>query len=425
MKVSKGFKQTEIGEIPEDWEQSYLGDLADKIIGGGTPSRSNPTYWGNEIPWVTVKDFSTFVPDSTQEYITYLGLKNSSTSLIPQGNLITSTRMALGKAVIYNVDVAINQDLKAIYLKKDIDRKYIYYWFQANSKKLQDLGSGSTVMGISTADLKSLSLPLPPLKEQQAISEVLSDMDRMISQTEALIEKKKAIKQGMMQELLKPKKAGINAKRKFKQTEIGEIPEDWEVDTIDSVSKIFGRIGFRGYTVNDIVEEGKGAISLSPSNIQDGTLNISKVTYISWYKYEESPEIKVKNGDILLVKTGSTYGKTTIVQGLVDSATVNPQIVILKNITCNALLLSYIIKSPTFQNQINTAVVGGAIPTLSQEKVNKFLIPLPPLKEQQAIADALSGIDINISTLESKLQKLKLQKQGMMQALLTGRIRLT
>src|SRR5690606_12288331 len=110
-----------------------------------------------DIPWVTVKDFATFDPNSAQEYITHQGLKSSASNLIPAGTLITSTRMALGKALIYQVDVAINQDLKAIFTKSSLDTMYLKYWFDNNAKKIDDLGSGSTVKGISLPDLKTLS----------------------------------------------------------------------------------------------------------------------------------------------------------------------------------------------------------------------------------------------------------------------------
>ena len=114
MEIKDGFKQKDVGVIPSDWKIKKLGEVVDKIIGGGTPNRSIKKYWGSEIPWVTVKDFATFNPYSTQEYITKKGLENSASHLIPKYTLITSTRMGLGKAVIYDVDVSINQDLKAI-----------------------------------------------------------------------------------------------------------------------------------------------------------------------------------------------------------------------------------------------------------------------------------------------------------------------
>lgn len=211
----------------------------------------------------------------------------------------------------------------------------------------------------------------------------------------------------------------------MKQTEIGLIPDDWEVNLIGNVSEIFGRIGFRGYTVEDLVDEGFGAITLSPSNIQNGKMDFSNCSYISWKKYDESPEIKIANGDILLVKTGSTYGKSAIVKNLAKKATINPQFVVIKKTKCNNELLGYLIQTPIVQEQIEASIVGGAIPTLSQKQIASFKIPLSKsIKEQQRIAKALSDVDSVISTTEKLLQKKKNIKQGTMQELLTGKKRL-
>jgi len=185
-----------------EWEVTVLGDVIEKFVGGGTPSRSIPHYWGNGIPWVTVKDFATFNPHQSQESITRIGLQNSASHLIPKGTLITSTRMALGKAVVYEVDVTINQDLKALFPKLRLDTQFLYFWFQHQGKSIDDLGSGSTVKGISLPDLKKIEFPLPPRSEQTAIATVLSDMDAEITAIEARRDKTKAIKQGMMQALL-------------------------------------------------------------------------------------------------------------------------------------------------------------------------------------------------------------------------------
>ena len=184
------------------WEVKRLGDMLEKIVGGGTPSRSNAAYWGGEIPWVTVKDFATFNPRVAKETITKDGLTNSSSNLIPRGTLITSTRMALGKAVIYEVDVSINQDLKALFAKANVSTKFLYYWFENNSGAIEELGSGSTVKGISLNDLKAITFLSTSLEEQTAIAAVLSDMDAEITALETRREKTRALKQGMMQELL-------------------------------------------------------------------------------------------------------------------------------------------------------------------------------------------------------------------------------
>jgi type I restriction enzyme, S subunit len=185
-----------------EWEGKKLGDAIEKIVGGGTPSRTNPSFWGNEIPWVTVKDFGTFNPYQTQESITRIGLKNSASNLIPAGTLIASTRMALGKAVIYRVDVAINQDLKAIFWKPNIAVYFMDYWFENFGPIIQELGSGSTVKGISIGVFRQIPFTAPPLAEQHAIATVLSDIDDEIAALEARREKTRMLKQGMMQELL-------------------------------------------------------------------------------------------------------------------------------------------------------------------------------------------------------------------------------
>jgi type I restriction enzyme S subunit len=168
-------------------------------------------------------------------------------------------------------------------------------------------------------------------------------------------------------------------KLSYKKTEIGLIPVDWEITTIGDLCNIFGRIGFRGYTVKDIVDEGNGAIAISPSNIQDGKTLFKNCTYISWHKYEESPEIKIFDGDVILVKTAS-IGKTAMVKNLPEKATLNPQIIVFKNIKSNAVFFSYILGFKTIQEQIKTAVVGGVLPTLSQKLIAKFKLPLkvPP-----------------------------------------------
>ena len=198
----KGYKQSELGEIPEDWEVVEFSAVVEKIVGGGTPSRSNPAYWGNDIPWVTVKDFATFSPFTAQEKITKLGLQNSSSNLISSGTLITSTRMALGKAVIYKVDVAINQDLKAIFTSRNLETSFLCFWFENNAQKIEELGSGSTVKGLSLTDLRKIPFLLQSMEEQAAIATILADMDEEIQALEHRLTKTRQIKQGMMQELL-------------------------------------------------------------------------------------------------------------------------------------------------------------------------------------------------------------------------------
>ena len=179
---------------------------------------------------------------------------------------------------------------------------------------------------------------------------------------------------------------------------------------LEELSSIYVRIGFRGYTTSDLVAEGEGAITLSPGNIIDGKMDYSSCTYVSWEKYEESPEIKVNNNDIILVKTGSSYGKNTIVTDLPEKATINPQFVVIKNIICNTRYLYYVLNSDLARKQYERFVIGTSIPTFSQAKLNSLLIPLPPLEEQDLIVkkiDELFDRLDEIIPIEAELSELK------------------
>ena len=163
---------------------------------------------------------------------------------------------------------------------------------------------------------------------------------------------------------------------------------------LGDICKIFGRIGFRGYTTEDLVSSpSNGAISLSPSNIVDGIMDLSKCTYISWEKYEESPEIKIAPNDIVIVKTGNSYGRTAIIRNVEHPMTLNPQFVVLKDIQINPVYLAYFLKTGEFQKQIYGIVGGSAIPTLSQENLANLIIRVPNDNIPNAIADILDSLD--------------------------------
>lgn len=170
------------------------------------------------------------------------------------------------------------------------------------------------------------------------------------------------------------------------------------------VVDIFGRIGFRGYTEQDLVDENEGAITLSPSNIQNMKMDYSKCSFLTWQKYYESPEIKIKNGDVLFVKTGSTYGKVGYVENLPMEATINPQLVVFKNISMNSKLLFYMLQMSFVKDQCELTVVGGTIPTMSQVKIGNIYIPFPSLVEQQRIADFLDRECGKIDRLKADIQ---------------------
>ena len=150
-----------------------LGEVVD-FKGGGTPSRDKLDYWGGDIPWATVKDFNDgHVIRTTQEFITSEGLEQSASNLIPAGTVIIPTRMALGKAVVTEVDLAINQDLKAVFPSEKIDARYLLWYFIANASKIEAMGKGATVKGVTLEQLRKLKFPFVPLSDQRRIAALL------------------------------------------------------------------------------------------------------------------------------------------------------------------------------------------------------------------------------------------------------------
>jgi type I restriction enzyme, S subunit len=197
-----GKPATKKGEVPDGWRKELLEDVLGKIIGGGTPSKNNKAYWNGSIPWATVKDISNGNKDGTIDYITVKGLKNSSSNLIPRGTNIVATRIAVGSNIRYTCDVAINQDLKALFPNQKILDDYLYWVLILKSSLLSSLGNGSTVSGIRLEDLKGIPIKLPRLQEQHKISEILTTHETEINLLRNQLAAHKKQKKALMQKLL-------------------------------------------------------------------------------------------------------------------------------------------------------------------------------------------------------------------------------
>lgn len=164
-------------------------------------------------------------------------------------------------------------------------------------------------------------------------------------------------------------------------------------NTLGEVCSIVGRIGFRGYTRNDFVDGPEdGAISLSPANIINSEMNYDKCSYITWKKYDESPEIMINDGDILVVKTGSSYGKTALVENLPHKATINPQFVVLKQLSVDKEYLTAYLSTPFARRKYEEYVIGTAIPTFSQKKLASMPLLIPSAAEQERYSSVMSSI---------------------------------
>ena len=260
-------------------------------------------------------------------------------------------------------------------------------------------------------EMKNISVVIPSLEEQQHIADYL----------EQLTDYKQSVITEAVTKGLNPNAELIPSGIDW----IGTIPKGWTIGRIKNVAVLYGRIGFRGYTSEDLNKDGEGAITLSPSNMLPMGMDYSNVTYLSWTKYYESPEIMIQNNDLLMVKTGSSYGKVSYVNNLPREATINPQILrIIPKISSK--YLGYFMQSPIFLYQVEGGVVGGTIPTIAQEKINNFKIILPPEHEQLAIVSLLdtkcTEIDSLISLKQQKIENLKEYKKSIIFEAVTGKI---
>ncbi|UJS21383.1 MAG: restriction endonuclease subunit S [Candidatus Brocadia sp.] len=201
--IKKGYKQTEIGVVPNDWEIKKLGEVVEKFVNGGTPSTQNENYWAGHIPWITGADILNQRVSEIRRYITKEALKNSATNVIEKGTLLLVSRTGVGKLAIAPFDIAISQDFTGVYVNnKVLQTEYLYRYFDFKSSMLQSQNQGTSIKGITRDTLASIKIPLPTKAEQAAIAQVLSDMDAEIEALEKKLEKYKMIKQGMMQNLL-------------------------------------------------------------------------------------------------------------------------------------------------------------------------------------------------------------------------------
>jgi len=200
----KKFKQTEIGEIPEEWDVVELGTVADDFITGGTPSTSVPEYWAGNIYWTRSASITKRLVEKGERFISDKGVKNSATAIVPKDNVLIATRVSIGNIGINTIDIAISQDLTGIVLNKDkVTEGYLYWALLFSHHRIASLAQGSTIQGLSLKDLKKFTIPMPKkIEEQKYIDQIITTSDDKI---EAEIKKRsqlEQLKKGLMQDLL-------------------------------------------------------------------------------------------------------------------------------------------------------------------------------------------------------------------------------
>jgi type I restriction enzyme, S subunit len=408
--------------VPEGWKLEKISDFA-FTKSGGTPSTFKAEYWeGGDIPWLPSGKCQNCVIDSAEKFITDAGLKNSSAVMFPKNSiLIALTGATTGKIGYLTFESSGNQSITSIQPNNKYISKYLYYYLQKIYKFVLTKNVGAAQPHINKKVVDELVILLPPFSEQEKIADILSKTDYQIQLTGEIIAKTEKLKKGLMQQLL-TKGIGDEEFKEFKVDATNyKICSKWQIKNLEDISSIKGRIGWKGYTVGDL--RNSGPLTLGAKNIdKNNKLDLKNSKYLSREKYLESPEIMVEENEILIVQRGS-LGKIVIIDEPIGEATINPSMVILKDIKINSYFLYYFLCSDIIQKHIVNIQTQTGVPMISQKQCKNFKILIPRLDEQNKIASILIEVDKQIKNENEELEILQKIKKGLMQDLLSGKIR--
>jgi len=409
-RISPGYKQTEVGVIPEDWSIVSAFDACSKIQDG---THFSPRIGGNDYFYITSKnirfghlDISTASRiDRVQHQAIYRRCDVKKGDL-----LLTKDGANTGNAALNTLDEEFSLLSSVAFLRFHPSQYCPAYFLQQvltsqGQRQIQDAMAGNAITRLTLEKIKKLRFPVPPTKaEQEAIAKPLSDADALIESLEQLIAKKRQIKQGAMQELLTGKKRlpGFEIKHGYKHTEVGVIPEDWDLDYIENLAHI--TTGSKN--TQDHADDGQ-----YPFFVRSQT-----VERINSYSFDGEAVLTAGDG----VGTGKIFH---YVNGKFD---VHQRVYRISDFSLRLNgYFFYLYFSSSFYNRIMQMTAKSSVDSVRREMIARMPIPLPPTKaEQEAIGTIVSDMDAEIAALETKLAKARQIKQGMMQELLTGKIRL-
>lgn len=386
--IPQGYKATALGIIPQEWEVRPLNYLG-AICSGGTPDTEVAEYWNGDIAWCTPSDITkldTKYIESTEVKITAKGLKESSATLLPPRSIVVCTRATIGNAAICNTEIATNQGFKNIIPNEKTNPEWLYYIIIYSKPRLVRFGCGSTFLEVSKKDFSRFKIAVPPLAEQRKIAEVLSVWDEAIEKQARLIEKLALRKRALMQRLLSAKLRLPGFSEPWKKVKLGDVAELYQPQTIQSED--LSQTGYPVYGANGLIG------------------------YYNNYNHEHP--------QVVITCRGSSCGTVNFTPGkcwITGNAMV---LNVDNNRDVNKSFFYYLISNSSFVNLIS----GSGQPQIVRQPLLKFELRIPPLKEQTAIAEVLTAADREIDLAKEKLERLRRQKRGLMQQLLTGKKRI-
>lgn len=410
--MKEGYKLSELGEIPEDWEVNKLGSKCIKIGSGITPtggvkvykSEGRPFLRSQNVGWgVLILDDIVFIDNETHQTFKTTEIKKDDVFLNITGASIG--RCAIADESVENGNV--NQHVCIIRTNKSkLSPSFLKYFLLSTKGKKQIDGfqAGGNRQGLNFGQIKSFDVILPPIEEQKGIGSALERADDYIISLEKLINKKRKIKLGAMQVLLSGKKRLLGYNQKWQQKRLGEIGES-----------------LIGLTYSPLNVKSDGILVLRSSNIQGNCLSYEDNVYVD---IEVSKRIITREGDILIcVRNGSRdlIGKVALIDKKAAGETFGAFMSVFR--TKYSQFVFHLFQTEIIKRQIREHI-GATINQITTKNLNAFVIPFPCVEEQEAICKVLNEMDKEIVLLEKKLQKIIKINQGMMSDLLTGKKRL-
>jgi restriction endonuclease S subunit len=432
-RLPEGYKHTEVGVIPEDW----ITETTSNVVESNAPICYGVVQVGrnhdNGIPIIAIKFLKEIV--SAPLHRTSAALeKPYARSRVKAGDVLISIKGTIGRVGIVpeGFEGNISRELARLRLNDNFSPQYIAYQLESGLTQERILRSvvGTTRLEFSIATLRQFELPIPPNKEEQrTIAQALSDVDALIAALDKLIAKKRHIKTATMQQLLTGKKRlpGFGEGKGYKKTDIGVIPEDWDLTLLGDMFILKNGFSFKSEYFSS-----SGPIVLTPGNfkLEGGLYFNDKNT--KRYSGEFPTSTIFKKGDLLVVMTDLTpdcnlLGKPAFVDW--EETLLHNQRIGKINLTCPNIykhFLYYFLLSNSYLDKIKEQATGSTVRHTSNKSIYSIFLPIPKkLEEQKAIAKVLSDIDTEITALEKRRTKTQALKQGMMQELLTGRTRLS
>ena len=441
-----------MNELPKGWSLVKLEGVVDKIIGGGTPSKSQPSYYTGSIPWMTVKDMNkTFLTD-TIDHITEEAVANSSTNIIPAGVPIIATRMSLGKIIRASFDSAINQDLKALFINEQVNQYFFEHWYRSQAMKIESLGTGTTVKGIRLEVLKDLDFPFAPLAEQKRIVEKLDQVLAQVDTIKARLDGIPVILKRFRQSVLAAAVSGKLTEEWRKSTSvkapnINEIKKYWKVQ--------YDLSGKKFKSAN--LSEKESFISLPNSwlitQIGDvcdvfvgATPSRKKLEYwngdIPWVSSSEVAFCRISSTKELITVEGLSDTSTqvhpigTVMLAMIGQGKTRGQVAILDIEACHNqntaalrvpngyILPGFLYFFLTKQYEETRRIgAGNNQKALNKSFVQSLSFPLPPIEEQTEIVRLVDQYFAFAETIEAQVQKAQQRVDKLTQSILAKAFR--